>query len=204
MALIKCPECGREISDKSESCPGCGCPSSEYIVYASNSIEKSKDDSLLDEVKRIHRIYPKEKVKAIKALREYSGLGLKEAKEIIDKEYSGEDVENLIRIVRSESNYKNYKKEEQENQTQTTSQDTYRKGGFFTKVKCPRCSSIEFQVIDTKKKFSFGKSLVGNTVGGLAFGQLGAVVGAATGIHGKNGKTKLVCNHCGKVWEQKI
>ena len=26
MALIKCPECGREISDKAVSCPSCGCP----------------------------------------------------------------------------------------------------------------------------------------------------------------------------------
>lgn len=30
MALIKCPECGREISDKAVSCPGCGCPASEF------------------------------------------------------------------------------------------------------------------------------------------------------------------------------
>ena len=26
MALIKCSECGREISDKASSCPHCGCP----------------------------------------------------------------------------------------------------------------------------------------------------------------------------------
>lgn len=26
MALIKCPECGREISDKASACPHCGCP----------------------------------------------------------------------------------------------------------------------------------------------------------------------------------
>lgn len=26
MALIKCPECGREISDKAGKCPHCGCP----------------------------------------------------------------------------------------------------------------------------------------------------------------------------------
>ena len=26
MSLIKCPECGKEISDKSTSCPNCGCP----------------------------------------------------------------------------------------------------------------------------------------------------------------------------------
>lgn len=31
MALIKCPECGKEISDKAEACPNCGCPSSEFI-----------------------------------------------------------------------------------------------------------------------------------------------------------------------------
>lgn len=26
MALIKCPECGKEISDRAASCPNCGCP----------------------------------------------------------------------------------------------------------------------------------------------------------------------------------
>ena len=26
MALIKCPECGKEISDKAKSCPNCGAP----------------------------------------------------------------------------------------------------------------------------------------------------------------------------------
>lgn len=32
MALIKCPECGTEVSDKAASCPRCGCP----INVASN------------------------------------------------------------------------------------------------------------------------------------------------------------------------
>ena len=26
MSLIKCSECGKEISDKASSCPQCGCP----------------------------------------------------------------------------------------------------------------------------------------------------------------------------------
>lgn len=30
--LIKCVECGKEISDKSEACPNCGCPTSESIT----------------------------------------------------------------------------------------------------------------------------------------------------------------------------
>lgn len=26
MALIKCPECGKQVSDKAPTCPGCGSP----------------------------------------------------------------------------------------------------------------------------------------------------------------------------------
>ncbi len=29
MALINCPECSKEISDKAEACPQCGCPVTE-------------------------------------------------------------------------------------------------------------------------------------------------------------------------------
>lgn len=29
MALIKCPECGTEVSDKAAACPKCGCPIAE-------------------------------------------------------------------------------------------------------------------------------------------------------------------------------
>ena len=31
MALIKCPECNKEVSDKSEVCIHCGYPIKEYI-----------------------------------------------------------------------------------------------------------------------------------------------------------------------------
>lgn len=30
MALIKCPDCGKQISDKASECPNCGCPSSQF------------------------------------------------------------------------------------------------------------------------------------------------------------------------------
>lgn len=26
MALLKCPDCGHDVSDKAQSCPNCGCP----------------------------------------------------------------------------------------------------------------------------------------------------------------------------------
>lgn len=72
-------------------------------------------------------------------------------------------------------------------------------------VKCPKwgCDGVGMPV-DTKKKFSVGKALVGNTVGGLLFGPAGAIVGAGAGIKGKNGKTKFVCQKCGNVFEKKI
>ena len=31
MAMIKCPECGKEISDRAEVCPGCGYPVKDYL-----------------------------------------------------------------------------------------------------------------------------------------------------------------------------
>ena len=31
MALIKCPECGKDISDKADKCINCGCPVSEMV-----------------------------------------------------------------------------------------------------------------------------------------------------------------------------
>jgi uncharacterized membrane protein YvbJ len=32
MALIKCPDCGKEISDKTEKCLHCGCPINPVII----------------------------------------------------------------------------------------------------------------------------------------------------------------------------
>lgn len=75
----------------------------------------------------------------------------------------------------------------------------------MSKIKCPRwgCNGVGIP-IDTKKKFSFTKSIVGNIVGYTLGGPVGGIVGAGTGIKGKNGKTKFVCSKCGKVFEKKV
>lgn len=39
MALIKCPDCGKMISDKSTMCIGCGCP----VETCYDRIEKSRN-----------------------------------------------------------------------------------------------------------------------------------------------------------------
>ena len=42
MALIKCEECGREISDKAESCPNCGCPINDVNLDVGKDKHKFK------------------------------------------------------------------------------------------------------------------------------------------------------------------
>ncbi len=76
MALIKCPECGKEISDKAISCPNCGCPNSEFHVSNNNNKDNSqiftvqketteKEDIILEICQKYS---VNEKTKAIKEL----------------------------------------------------------------------------------------------------------------------------------------
>ena len=39
MALINCPECGKEVSDKAEKCPNCAHPINDFKPFVSDSKE---------------------------------------------------------------------------------------------------------------------------------------------------------------------
>ncbi len=39
MALINCPECGKQVSDLAVSCPGCGCPIHKKLEYVLVKLE---------------------------------------------------------------------------------------------------------------------------------------------------------------------
>lgn len=54
MALIKCPECGKEISDKAESCPHCGYPITGN-VEAENTNILSEENHVVEEKKTGNR-----------------------------------------------------------------------------------------------------------------------------------------------------
>lgn len=43
MALIECPECGKEVSDQAKNCPNCGHP----IPISNYTNQNSKDSSKL-------------------------------------------------------------------------------------------------------------------------------------------------------------
>jgi len=46
MALTKCTECNREISDKAETCPHCGCPSSSVAKATGPACPQCKGTNL--------------------------------------------------------------------------------------------------------------------------------------------------------------
>lgn len=46
MALIKCMECGKEISDKAATCPHCGCPISEMNTVGVVKIKLPKTEQI--------------------------------------------------------------------------------------------------------------------------------------------------------------
>ncbi|SHJ03454.1 zinc-ribbon domain-containing protein [Dethiosulfatibacter aminovorans DSM 17477] len=84
MALIKCSECGNQISDRAEVCIHCGCPVSEMDKQEVNNniveINGRKCDlSQIIEYKRKGAL-----IYAIRDLREMTGLGLAEAKSLVD------------------------------------------------------------------------------------------------------------------------
>lgn len=56
MALIICPECGKEISSKASSCPHCGCPMEKCIVPPDTGeeiVSVLDHDSAVDSVKSL-------------------------------------------------------------------------------------------------------------------------------------------------------
>lgn len=44
MSLIKCPECGQDVSDKAENCIHCGYPIKQYLE--SNKIQNLKENQI--------------------------------------------------------------------------------------------------------------------------------------------------------------
>ena len=57
MALIKCKECGKEISSKAKSCPNCGCPIEEDVSF---SAQETKEKLVENDNKIVENQNPKE------------------------------------------------------------------------------------------------------------------------------------------------
>ena len=89
MALIKCPECTKEISSEALSCPHCGYPVHGSFGEArdeSNIYNQSRLSNLSSSDSRrvLQLVKQNKKLNAIKLYREITGCSLKEAKTCID------------------------------------------------------------------------------------------------------------------------
>ena len=57
MGLVKCPDCGKVISDRVEGCPNCGCPreffelDSNQQISSSNAVTTSVSNEVITPVK---------------------------------------------------------------------------------------------------------------------------------------------------------
>ena len=237
MALINCPECGKQISDKSDVCIGCGYPIAQIQKFHTDmAIVENESISQFDEIAdsifwsniKGEDIRTNE-TQMMKLLVKRTGCNMSEAYEAFEQRFQRLESVNkndpyticpvchtfnqvgVFTCIKcghkySFSEYNVFYPEDTKNlddRSQIT-KETYSKGDISTKIKCPKCWSIDFQVLDTKKRFSLGKAVVGNTIGGALGGPIGAIIGAGAGIQGKEGKTKFVCNHCGNVWKQKV
>ena len=69
MALIKCPECGKQISDQAEACPKCGCP-----IEPKTYCPECKKEISTDEAKALTEFYKKDTQKLIMELRKEESL----------------------------------------------------------------------------------------------------------------------------------
>ena len=144
MALIKCPECGKEISDKAKCCIHCGYPLDEL----------ENNTSLSDNKNNLYAIFltdlGERKVKIIQIIGEVTGLRLAESKAIAD---------NLacikMNIPLDEANSIKQKIEEIGGKVKIISCDdnviaTINRTSPIPK--CPTCGSIDIRKISTTSK----------------------------------------------------
>jgi hypothetical protein len=183
MALIKCPECGREISDKAISCPECGLPNP--------SDSRSDYEKLLDNICEKYLISTEynnnEMAKAIKELRSVTKMNFKEARDAIYlRKYGKTHTE-----MREDKKIQDRAEKKVRNRNIQNSLQTLSNLSAASKIaKCPKCHSTSI-AYDTKK-LSISRAVVGNAVAGAP----GAVLG---GLSSKKGYA--VCLNCGKRWK---
>ncbi len=118
MALIKCPECGREISDRSDKCIHCGYPlekESEQVIINGVTFEKKYFcDPNISQIDKI------------RILRQKLGLSLEVAKNTLEPWTNTSNIPNSVTLI-------------------TETQQKERERNI---VKCPKCGSTAISTVN--------------------------------------------------------
>ena len=123
MALINCPECGKQISDKAPACIHCGCPlnfKSKKIIRYGKPVKSIKTESIFKET------FPQLGWEALYAGQEYvivDGVTENFAEDVLHK-FSSTDLQLGIDDSCEEVQYASYRDR--------------------NIISCPKCGSIEY------------------------------------------------------------
>lgn len=202
MALISCPECSREISDKAESCPQCGFPTlkmpkppkiqTEQTPTVVNCLECEKEFPFADEVCPHCGLFNSQK---------YTGIRQPSVTSLISMTWvSEEDAYIMVKCPQCSKVSKIKKHITQKTNTgyKLEGEGVCACGAAFdeifkdpkeNRVKCPSCGS--FEIAAGNRGFGLGKA----AAGGVLLGP----VGLLGGIFGSK-KTVITCLQCGHKW----
>lgn len=81
MALIKCPECNKEVSNKANVCIHCGYPLHDFQTETISNLQSKK--VAIPSFKE----YSDKKIHAIKIIREITGMNLADAVSLIEQDF---------------------------------------------------------------------------------------------------------------------
>lgn len=168
MALITCPECGREVSDQASACPQCGYP-----------IKASRD------FWRVQAFFPKAHVNIDKVARNESSLAkvkfiVRENSIVTENLYPKTIAEEIAKTVCPPGS-KNCS-------AQLIPPDPDEPLPEISDApRCPKCGSYALKT--EKQGFDFGKAAFGTVL-------FGPVIGGSAGLIG-SGDSVTVCSNCG-------
>lgn len=189
MALIKCPECDKDISDKAECCPHCGCPA-KYWQSVPDEISEEYLDEIYEETNG-------KKTFMIKKVSEDCNISLVIAKEKVDKYWNK-------RFPQKELHYTPQKPlPEKARNPKHEFTGVYRSTllGKLQEVYCPRCGSEncshyqEQKIVPGKTKTRYTVNL--NPLGPFTLVNKKEKVVRQEQVMTEN---KFVCNSCGKIF----
>lgn len=183
-----CSNCGKEATGK--YCSECGTPL--FVEETNNNVQNENSNSYINGVEvnlsEIVAMCGKDRINAIKILREKTHLGLKEAKDVIDEAYrdampSKPAGSGFWARAKEEAEKQRFAKIQEQQALKERIKQMDRDGIAY----CPRCYSISLSA--NKKGFGIGKAVVGAAV---TFSPLGLVAG---NIGAK--KVRVTCLKCG-------
>lgn len=186
-----CSNCGREITGN--FCSNCGAPreaQANDVNTGNMSSSTTNINGVEVDLQKIIDTYGKDRIKAVKHLRNLTGIGLVQAKNIIDDAYNKAAPATFKKMGFWERVKEQARQQEEESQALKERIKQMDKEGV---AYCPKCYSTSLSA--HKKGFGIGKAVVGAALTG-GIGLVAGNIGAK--------KVRVTCLKCGhQFWAGK-